>query len=317
MKFDVEKRTVLYTRHGSHAYGLNIATSDEDFKGICVKPKEAYLGFCSSFEQKEHMGSKSDGVDSVIYSLDKFARLAADCNPSIIEILHVDQSCIVKQDEFGEELRSLKDEFISRKAKFTFMGYAEAQLKRIKTHRSWLLTPPTKEPERIDFGLDDTSKISASELGAFVAAEQQLIESVIQLPHHVLTIFTREKQYSSARQHYSQYIGWMKSRNPARAELEAKFGYDTKHGMHLIRLMRMANEILAIKKVVVKRPDRDELLAIRRGERSYDSLIEESEQLKAKCELLFETTSLPTDCNRIVLEKRIVSMVERYLTKHG
>ncbi|AEZ66297.1 hypothetical protein phiTE_131 [Pectobacterium phage phiTE] len=36
----------------------------------------------------------------------------------------------------------------------------------------------------------------------------------------------------------------MKNRNAARHELEEKFGYDTKHAMHLVRLLRMSQEIL-------------------------------------------------------------------------
>jgi len=63
MHFDVESRTIFKCRHGSHAYGLNVATSDEDFKGVCIKPKECYFGFTQRFEQMEHMGSKSDGVE--------------------------------------------------------------------------------------------------------------------------------------------------------------------------------------------------------------------------------------------------------------
>jgi len=45
--------------------------------------------------------------------------------------------------------------------------------------------------------------------------------------------------------------------------LEAKFGFDTKHAMHLIRLLRMAREILETGVVHVKRPDAEELSAIR------------------------------------------------------
>jgi predicted nucleotidyltransferase len=55
MNFDVEARTIYMARHGSHAYGLNTPDSDEDFKGICVKPKEAYFGFTQRFEQHEHI----------------------------------------------------------------------------------------------------------------------------------------------------------------------------------------------------------------------------------------------------------------------
>mgnify|MGYP001607055563 CR=1 FL=1 len=46
-----------------------------------------------------------------------------------------------------------------------------------------------------------------------------------------------------------------------------------KHAMHLVRLMRMCKEILITCEVVVKRPDREELLAIRNGAWSYYKLI--------------------------------------------
>lgn len=318
MHFDVEKRTIFLTRHGSHAYGLNVPTSDEDFKGICVKPKECYFGFTRTFEQHEHMGSKSDGVDKVIYSLDKFARLAADCNPNIIEVLHVSDSSVLLCDEFGEELRAVRNEFLSKKAKFTFSGYAHAQLNRIKTHRSWLLNPPKQAPSRKDFHLSETTKVSQSELGAFEAAVRDGIE--IELPKDVLTLLTREKQYQAAKTHYDQYLNWAKTRNPVRAELEAKYGYDTKHGMHLLRLLRMAKEILTDHVVYVdrrERGDRDELLDVRFGNRSYDSLVEEAERLEAECEELYKTSTLRKEPDRVRLDNLVVDMTERYLKKHG
>lgn len=318
MHFNVDARTIYLTRHGSHAYGLNVATSDQDFKGICVKPKECYFGFTRTFEQHEHLGAKTDGIDRVIYSFDKFANLAAASNPNIIEVLHVSHKDVLKCDEFGEELRSVRNEFLSKKAKFTFAGYAASQLGRIKTHRSWLLNPPKAAPNRKDFGLSETTKVSQSELGAFEAAVRDGIE--IELPKDVLTLFTREKQYQAAKTHYDQYVNWTKTRNPARAELEAKFGFDTKHGMHLIRLMRMSKEILTDHVVYVDRNlrgDRDELLGIRFGNRSYDSLIEEAERLGAECDELYKTSSLRKEPDRTRLDDIVIDMTERYLRKHG
>jgi predicted nucleotidyltransferase len=318
MNFNVRARTIFYCRHGSHAYGLNVPTSDEDFKGVCVKPREAYFGFTQRFEQHEHMGSKSDGVDSVTYSLEKFAALAADCNPNIIEILHVADKHVLQIDEFGEELRSHRNEFLSKKAKFTFSGYAHAQLKRIKTHRAWLLDPPKAPPSRKDFGLSETSKVSKSELGAFDSMVEQGHE--VELPKDVVTLFVKEKAYQAAKTHYDQYLNWVKTRNPARAELEAKFGYDTKHGMHLLRLQRMAKEILVDHVVYVDREargDREELLKVRFGKRSYDSLIEEAESLEAECEQLYQSSTLRKEPNRAALDKVIVDMTDRYLRKHG
>jgi len=316
MHFNIEERTIFLARHGSHAYGLNVASSDEDYKGVCIKPKECYFGFLQKFEQLEHMGSKSDGIDKVIYSLDKFASLAIDCNPNIIEVLHVAEEDVLVCTEFGEALRAIKDDFLSKKAKFTFAGYAHSQLKRIKTHRSWLLDPPKAAPSRSDFHLSETSKVSASELGAFEASVREGIE--VELPKDVLTLFTREKQYQAAKAHYDQYCNWVKSRNPARAQLEAQFGYDTKHGMHLLRLQTMGVEILRDGVVNVKRTnDREKLLSVRHGQVSYDQLVEEAEALEAQSEELYKTSTLRKEADRKKVDAIIIDLTERFLRKHG
>ncbi len=316
MNFDVLSRTILRVRHGSHAYGTNIETSDLDVKGVCIEPMTHQLGFLHTFEQYERAASKGHETDEVIYSLKKFAKLAADCNPNIIEVLHVDESDVLAIDEFGEELRSHKDAFLSKKAKFTFSGYAHAQLKRIKTHRAWLLNPPAALPSRKEFGLSDTSKISTSELGAFEASVQQGMD--IEMPKDVLTLFVLEKRYHAAKVQFEQYENWKKTRNAARADLEAKYGYDTKHGMHLLRLMRMCVEILETGKVQVKRPDREELLQVRAGLWPYDRLIEEAEALEQKCDKLYLTTeALPKEPDRNFLDELVVDMSLRYHAKHA
>jgi predicted nucleotidyltransferase len=344
MNFDVDKRTILLTKSGSHAYGTNVEGSDEDFKGVCIKPREAYFGFTQKFEQMEHMGSKSDGIDKVIYSLDKFASLAADCNPNIIEVLHIDEKHILKLDEFGHTLRSHKDEFLSKKAKFTFSGYAQAQLHRIKTHRAWLLNPPKAAPERKDFGLSESVKVSKSELGAFNSLVDQghSLEGLDAFvsdetfwqrlstgaryvfgrqvsPSDVVTLFTREKAYQAAKTHFDQYLNWVKTRNPKRAETEAKYGYDTKHGMHLWRLETMGVEILRDHKVYVDRTniDRDKLMSIRHGEVEYDELVEGAERLEALCAELYKTSTLRKEPNRVKIDDIVVNMTYAYLSKHG
>lgn len=314
MNFDVKSRTILRVRHGSHAYGTNIATSDLDIKGVCIEPMTHQLGFLHTFEQYERAQSKGHENDEVIYSLKKFAKLASDCNPNIIEVLHVDPSDVLEMDEFGEELRSHADAFLSKKAKHTFSGYAHAQLKRIKTHRAWLLNPPGAPPTRKEFGLSETSKISSSELGAFEASVQQGLD--IEMPKDVLSLFVLEKRYQAAKLHFEQYENWKKSRNAARAELEAKYGYDTKHGMHLLRLMRMCVEILLTGKVLVKRPDRDYLLEVRAGMLPYDALIEEAEELERRCNELYLTSeALPMECDRVFINELIVDMSLRYHSK--
>jgi hypothetical protein len=117
---------------------------------------------------------------------------------------------------------------------------------------------------------------------------------------------------------FEQYENWKKTRNAARAHLEAKYGYDTKHGMHLLRLMRMCVEIPETGKVLVKRPDREELLQIRAGAWSYDRLIEEAEALEQKCDKLYLVSeALSRECDRNFLDELVVDMSLRYHAKHA
>jgi len=329
MNFDVEKRTIFLGRHGSHAYGLNVATSDTDVKGICIEPLPYHLGSLHRFEQYERMGNSGGGdlqllksfvdepIDLVIYSLKKFVRLAADCNPNIIEILYIDDSDIIFMNKFGERLREARDLFLSQKARFTFAGYAHTQLKRIKTHRSWLLNPPTHKPTREEYNLSQRTKATSSELGLF---EDTLTKGTeVKISAELYTVLMAERSYKQAMMHWDQYMTWKKKRNPARAALEAEYGYDTKHGMHLLRLMRMCKEIMLTGHVLVKRPDRDDLLAVRYGQRSYDDLVEEAEQLEEECAALYgsDTCHLPKNPPREKLDKMLVDLTEEYCKMYG
>jgi len=315
MNFDVDKRTVYKCIHGSRAYGTNTENSDTDIKGIAIAPKEIILGFNVGFEQQELMAHNGHPNDKTIYSLQKFAKLASDCNPNIIEMLYVDDSDILFMDEFGAELRSVRDEFLSKRIKFTMSGYAFSQIKRMKTHRGWLLNPPSHQPTRQEFGLPETVKISQSDMGAYHSLIEQ--NGNIELPHDIVQLFCAEKAYQSAKMYYDQYENWKNTRNKARAELEAKSNFDTKHGAHVIRLMRMCKEVLSTGKVNVKRPDREELLAIRNGAWAYERLIEEAEKNEKECDELYKTSALKKEPDRNKLNNIIVDITERYLRKYG
>jgi len=108
------ENTIYRVRHGSMAYGTNIAGSDIDEKGICILPDPSYYFGFNNFEQKDK--GWEDGNDRVIYDIRKFIKLALDCNPSIIEILFVDEKDILHIDAFGKLLREKRDIFLSRKA---------------------------------------------------------------------------------------------------------------------------------------------------------------------------------------------------------
>jgi predicted nucleotidyltransferase len=248
----------------------------------------------------------------VIYSLKKFCKLAADSNPNIVEVLFGADEDILFINEFGERLRDFRDNFLSLKARYTFAGFAHSQLKRIRTHRAWLLNPPAEPPSRKDFGLPETMGVTKSELGAFEALLER--DMVAEISKEALTLYTKEKAYKNMVTQWSQYQNWKATRNPKRAAMEEKFGLDCKHASHLIRLMRMCKEILETGKVVVKRPDREELLFVKNGGRSYDSIVEEADTLDKQCDELYKTSKvLPKSPDLVKIDKFVVQLTEDFL----
>ena len=77
----------------------------------------------------------------------------------------------------------------------------------------------------------------------------------------------------------------------------------------------MCREVLTTGKVIVKRPDREELLAIRNGAWTYEQLIEfaESEDV-ALNELYNNTNVLSKIPDKAFLDKLCIELVEEFLS---
>lgn len=130
-----------------------------------------------------------------------------------------------------------------------------------------------------------------------------------------INFLTKFKAYRAAKAEYQSYLTWKKQRNPVRAELERKFGYDTKHGMHLVRLLRMAREILETGKVLVKRHhDGEELKALRYyGIWSYEELVGWAEEEDAALEEVMQKSALPKSANRKLISRTLTDVTMKYL----
>jgi len=311
--FDIEKHTIFLGVYGSHAYGTSTPESDVDLRGILIQPKRLLMSpFEEEFEQHEEKPEKDD-ADVVIYELKKFVGLAVRANPSIFDLLYLPEDCIRTLTPFAEMLLDIRDAFLSIRAQETYIGYAVSQLQRIKRHRGWLLDPPKKKPERSDFGLTDKQV----DFDALKKAQQKVRD----LGGDPMKVFgpemDAERRYQTALKHWQSYQQWARSRNPARKELEARWGYDTKHAMHLIRLLRMGWELVTTGQVNVRRPDAEELLAIRtQGIWAYERLEEYLEEMTAKVDS-FTGSPLPAvpDIKRI--EERTIEIMERFWAHNG
>lgn len=307
MKEQREPVLIFETVHGSTAYNLAREGSDVDLKGIVVGPRHWYFGMETAPEQVDL------SPDHVRYELRKFMRLAVDANPTVIELLFTSPEhhrCVTPS---GELLLHHREVFLSKRIADRFSGYALAQLKRIRSHRSYLVAPPSHAPTRGEFDLPERTVIPADQLAA---AESLLAQGDLEgadASPNFLELLARERRYKSALKGWQSYQTWLRTRNPKRSELEAKFGYDTKHAMHLVRLQRMAIETLTTGSVNVTRSDRLELLAIRDGALSFDQLETQTESVDQQLRAAATTSTLPEAPNEDFINDLCISIIETEL----
>lgn len=100
----------------------------------------------------------------------------------------------------------------------------------------------------------------------------------------------------------------MRERNPARAALEAKYGYDTKHCMHLYRLFYECQRLLEKGDLVFPLPEASDLKDILHGALTYEQVIEFGDSIDTTLQTVAETTSLPHEPDRKTLDLLVQSI---------
>lgn len=164
-----EDGLILKTEAGSGLHGVTIpGTDDMDIMGICIEPPECVLGL-EQFEQyisrtredgteiPEGQRSGHGDTDLVVYSLRKYARLAAQGNPTVLMPLFAPPESVYFTDRagasqsFGKLLLRDRGMFLSREAGKRFLGYAAGQHSRFLESR----VGHTNRPELIEkYGYD-------------------------------------------------------------------------------------------------------------------------------------------------------------------
>jgi len=150
MDFDVTKHTIFRTLTGSRVYGTYNEDSDYDTRGVAIPPRRYFYGFSSKFEQSEDKIN-----DTVIFNFNKFLKLAAENNPNIIELLYVPARFWEVSSPYWQTLVENRGLFLSKKCFYTFTGYAHSQLRRLRSHRHWLMKGDLQKPLRENYGLVD------------------------------------------------------------------------------------------------------------------------------------------------------------------
>jgi hypothetical protein len=113
-------------------------------------------------------------------------------------------------------------------------------------------------------------------------------------------MYFNKEGYSSYCKDYKDYFDWVEKRNESRYNDNVQHGkgYDSKNLCHCFRLLEMASEIGRGQGIIVKRPNREDLLKIRRGEMDYDYLISKAEEMIEDLNGIYEKSNLPNSIDK-------------------
>lgn len=290
---------ILLALGGSYAYGTNNENSDLDIRGVATNTKR------NIFIRKDFEQVVDIATDTTIYSFEKIIKLLCECNPNTIEILGLKPEHYLYISPMGEKLLSNKHLFLSKKAIYSFGGYANAQLRRLENKSARLV---------------DQTHMEMNILKSIEHADVDFKQKYFSTPDDSIKLYVDkaiQEGYDSeifmdvSLKHYPlrDYTGmWSEMNNIGKAY--SKFGKRnknaiqhnklSKHMMHLIRLYLMCFDILENGEINTYRDkEHDFLMSIRNGEyldenqqptKEFYSIVDELEE---KLNRLGKHTQLP------------------------
>lgn len=124
-------RAALVATTGSIAYGLNHANSDLDQMGVFIAPTVEVAGLNWNTHSESWTNTSPEGDDLTMHEVGKFLRLCLGGNPTLIELLFMNEYSILTDD--GREIVDIRYSIISeRTLRKSYYGYAKSQFERIR-----------------------------------------------------------------------------------------------------------------------------------------------------------------------------------------
>lgn len=308
---------IILTLGGSHAYGTDNENSDLDIRGCALNSKMQILTN-ENFEQ-----FTNEITDTTIYAFNKLIALLSNVNPNTIEMLGNKPEHYFYVSPIGQELIDNAHLFLSKRAIYSFGGYANQQLRRLENKSNRLVGQAqneehiykTIEHAAYDFKNryfempDDAIKLYIDK--AIQEGYDTEIFMDVNLTHYPLRDY---KGMWSEMQSIVKAYGKVGKRNEKAIE-HNKLG---KHMMHLIRLYMMCLDILEKEQIITYREDEHDLLMDIRNGKYLDSnkqpiaeFYEMVDEYEKKLEYAKQNTNLSDNPDYKAINEFVASVNER------
>lgn len=141
--------TVLFQYlRGSHLYGLNTETSDEDYSLIYACPITQLLGLKEGYQDQV----SDEKNDFVAYELQRWLELLIKSNPNMLEGLFVPENkMIVKPHPLIQPIFDNKEKFLTKNCLTILKNYAHSQISKAQGLNKAIVNPIENRLGLLDF----------------------------------------------------------------------------------------------------------------------------------------------------------------------
>lgn len=337
-----DKNCVLFECiSGSQAYGLATAKSDVDIKGVFILPKKDFysLGYIDQVNE--------DNNNKTYFELKKFIDLLSKNNPNMLEMLNMPADCILYKHSLFNKIKPEDFLSKLSKDAFAGYAMTQLQKAR-GLNKKILNPLNEQKKSILDFcyviqgqgsipvmAFLKSKSISQEKCGLVAIAHMRevyglyykengnykgiirnegsmdiALSSVDKGEEPIAVMSFNKDGYSKYCKDYNDYFTWVKKRNEVRYENTIEHGknYDAKNMMHTFRLLEMAEEIGSTGEINVRRSNREFLLSIKKGDFSYEELVERANKKLLSVNAVYEKSNVKDMPDLIKINELLVNI---------
>lgn len=328
-----DHKVLIRIVHGSHLFGTSTPTSDQDFKGVVVPPaRDILLGhypktsYNETTKEDERAKNTQDDVDSEYLTLKGFLRMVEEGQTVALEILFAPESQVLEMhDAWRSVVLSQRSKLLHRGVG-AFLGYARQQAAKygVKGSRVAAVRKTLEFLETLDGAtkLKEYARPEDSRLLSFVgsfgehpALGDEPLVSIVgcrgpngEVADH-LQVCNRKVPFHATAKYAAEVFQRIFDEYGKRAlAAERNEGIDWKALSHAVRVGDQAIELLSSGKITLPRPNADLLVAIKKGELSYDNVSQMIETRLVETMVLQEKSKLPDHLDQRMLDDMVVKV---------
>lgn len=310
------------TMMGSVAYGVADVGSDIDIYGFCIPPKRIVFphiqGWVPGFEnqpevfdqwQEHHIqdvnaaGGSGREYDFSVYNIVKYFTLVMDNNPNMVDSLFTPERCVLWQTPLAVHVRENRHIFLSKKAWYTFKGYAWQQRTKMRNRSREVLVNFLG-----GFGIDYrdfNGELTAAHVKDYLDGKRVEAFEVIGNP------LSGVNKQSLSKLNELLFDAERNLPDGERAPAIERWGFDLKFAYHLVRLVFEVEQILEEGDLDITR-SRETLKAIRAGEWTEKQISEFFENKLSGLEKLYDNSTLRNRPDKDAVKRLLLECLEMH-----